>query len=59
MFRGYKIGVTQFARQNQIPFAWQARYHDHVIRNTDEYARIHHDILTNVNQWAQDKFYAG
>jgi REP-associated tyrosine transposase len=27
--RGFKIGVTKYARQHQIPFAWQPRYHDH------------------------------
>ena len=25
--RGFKIGVTKYARQHQIAFAWQERYH--------------------------------
>jgi len=56
--RGYKIGVTKFARQNNIPFAWQARYHDHVIRNAEEHERIRQYIINNPQNWAEDKFYA-
>jgi REP element-mobilizing transposase RayT len=55
--RGYKIGVTKFARQNNIPFAWQARYHDHVIRNAAEQERISKYILTNPQNWKDDTFY--
>jgi len=55
--RGYKIGVTKFARQNNIPFAWQARYHDHVIRNVAEHERIHEYILTNPQNWEEDEFF--
>lgn len=55
--RGYKIGVTKFARQNNIPFTWQARYHDHVIRNDAEYVRIAQYIEQNPQKWSEDKFY--
>jgi putative transposase len=58
IIRGYKIGVTKFARQNNISFAWQPRYHDHVIRNAGEYERIHHYIANNAKNWAKDKFYS-
>jgi len=57
IIRGYKIGVTKFARQNNIPFAWQARYHDHVIRNAAEQARIQQYILTNPQNWEKDSLY--
>lgn len=57
IIRGYKIGVTKFARQNKIPFAWQARYHDHVIRNTGEHERIYQYILTNPQRWQDDTFF--
>ncbi len=56
--RGYKIGVTKYARQNEIPFAWQARYHDHVIRNSGEYDRIRQYIRTNVQHWPEDTYFA-
>jgi putative transposase len=50
--------VTKFARQNNLSFAWQARYHDHVIRNVDEYERIRLYILHNEQNWAKDNFYS-
>ena len=56
--RGYKIGVTKFARQNGIPFVWQARYHDHVIRNASEYERISQYILDNPQKWEEDEYNA-
>jgi putative transposase len=55
--RGYKIGVTKFARQNGIPFLWQTRYHDHIIRNGQEYETICRYIHDNPQRWAQDGFY--
>ncbi len=55
--RGFKIGVTKYARQHQIPFSWQPRYHDHIIRNAEEYNRIRKYILENPQNWAADCFY--
>jgi len=54
--RGYKIGVTKFARQHDIPFKWQARYHDHVIRNEGEYKRIRKYIEENPQKWDEDRY---
>jgi putative transposase len=56
--RGYKIGVTKYARQNDIPFAWQDRYHDHVIRNEGEYNRIRQYVCENPQRWTDDTYYA-
>jgi len=55
--RGYKIGVTKYARQNNIPFTWQESYYDHIIRNTDEHELVWQYILANPLNWAEDKFY--
>ena len=55
--RGYKIGVTKYARQHNLPFKWQARYHDHVIRNAGEYERIQRYIHENPQKWAEDRYY--
>ena len=55
--RGYKIGVTTYARRNHVPFAWHARYHDHVIRNADEHQRISRYIIANPQHWSKDTFY--
>ncbi len=54
--RGYKIGVTKFARQHDLPFKWQARYHDHVIRNEGEYERIRKYIHENPQKWTEDRY---
>jgi putative transposase len=55
--RGYKIGVTKYARQHNLPFKWQARYHDHVIRNAGEYERIQRYVYENPQKWAEDRYY--
>lgn len=52
-----KREVTLFARRNNIPFAWQRRYHDHIIRNSGECGRIEEYIRDNVARWAEDCFY--
>ena len=54
---GIKRAVTRFAHRHQIPFAWQSRFHDHIIRNTDEMNRIAKYIENNVAQWSFDEFY--
>lgn len=35
---------------------WQASYHDHVIRNDEEYQRIKNYIINNPAKWNDDKF---
>lgn len=49
--RGLKARVTQFARQNNIPFKWQPRYHDRIIRNRDEMNKIAKYIELNPAKW--------
>ena len=53
----FKSAVTKFANQNQILFSWQTRFHDHIIRKTDEMNRIAEYIETNVLHWESDEFY--
>lgn len=57
VLRGYKSAVTTFARENNIPFGWQARYHDHMIRSRNEYYRIAMCIVNNPDNWKNDKFH--
>lgn len=52
-----KSGVTRFANQHSIPFAWQSRYHDHIIRNQCEANTISEYIQHNVIHWEQDCFF--
>ncbi|MGZ2369415.1 transposase [Ancylomarina sp. YFZ004] len=37
---------------------WQSNYHDHIIRNDDEYQRIRNYIINNPRNWNDDKFKA-
>ncbi|MBP5710742.1 MAG: hypothetical protein J6W84_07185 [Bacteroidales bacterium] len=48
---GMKQSVTRFARKHNIPFAWQTRFHDHIIRDTNEMNRIAKYIENNVAKW--------
>jgi len=57
IIRGYKIGVTKFARNNNIPFSWQSRFYDHIIRNHESFRRISNYIINNPVNWQDDKFY--
>jgi putative transposase len=38
-------------------FAWQPRFHDHIIRNDPEYQRINDYIESNPENWDKDRFY--
>ena len=56
MIGGMKSSVTKFANQNAIPFAWQPRFHDRIIRTIDEINRVAYYIENNVAQWQCDEF---
>ncbi|CAM3905685.1 MULTISPECIES: transposase [Flavobacterium] len=56
--RGFKSAVTTWARKNNIPFEWQSRFHDHIIRNATVYNRISNYIINNPAKWQEDKFFA-
>ena len=55
--RGIKSAVTKYAIEHDIPFAWQSRYHDHIIRNQMEMNRIADYIENNPLRWELDRFY--
>ena len=54
ILRGFKSAVTIEARTIQPDFAWQARFHDHVIRDDDEFRRIAYYIYENAANWGKD-----
>lgn len=56
VIRGLKARVTRFANTNNIPFAWQTRFHDRIVRDQDELNRIAKYIENNVVQWHLDEF---
>lgn len=45
--RGYKAGVKTFATTNGIPFAWQPRFYDHIVRTTHRLIVIRDYIKRN------------
>ena len=53
---GFKRAITHFAHQNSILFAWQPRFHDHIIRNLHELNKIADYIENNVARWDMDTF---
>jgi len=55
--RGFKIGVTKYAKSMKINFAWQPRYHEHIIRNEESYLKIVEYIKTNPLRWQEDRYY--
>ncbi len=53
----YKSAVTKHTNRLGFEFEWQTRFHDHIIRNNDEFQRIQQYIINNPAKWADDKFY--
>ncbi len=57
--RSYKSAVTRWAGLNGYDsFAWQARFHDHIIRDEPELNRIRRYIQDNPLKWTLDDLYA-
>jgi REP element-mobilizing transposase RayT len=57
IIRGFKSSVTTHARKNDIVFAWQPRFYDHVIRSIDDYNRISNYIINNPANWHKDRHF--
>lgn len=56
VIRSYKSAVTNWCHTNDQPdFAWQPRYHDHVIRNDRELSAIREYIENNPMRWDIDR----
>ncbi|RRG24750.1 transposase [Ancylomarina euxinus] len=52
----FKSSLTRWSRKNGHDyFAWQARFHDHIIRNEDAFKRIADYIKNNPANWQKDK----
>ena len=56
VIRQFKQSVTRFAKQNNIEFAWQSGFHDHIIRNQKELDLVSEYIKNNVKRWEEDCF---
>ena len=53
----YKSAVTKYANEHNIPFVWQPRFHDHIIRNWTEMNHIAQYIQNNPMKWVLDRFH--
>ena len=57
IIRGFKSSVTKQAHSIHAEFAWQTRFHDHIIRNEESFHRISEYIRNNPANWQTDQFY--
>ena len=57
IIRSYKSAVSKHAHRLGFDFAWQSRFHDHIIRNAESFERIRNYIINNPKNWKEDKFY--
>src|SRR5690606_26098976 len=58
---GFKSSATkcinEYRKTPKLP-VWQSRFHDHIIRNEQEYERIARYIINNPVNWQADKFHS-
>jgi REP element-mobilizing transposase RayT len=54
----YKGRCSFEMRKIHPKFAWQPRFHEHVIRNEESYLQIVAYIQTNPLKWQEDKYYS-
>jgi len=57
IIRSYKSVVSKNARKIHADFAWQSRFHDHIIRNAESFETIQNYIANNTLKWGKDKCY--
>jgi putative transposase len=58
VIRGFKIGVTKWARANgAFHDPWQRNYYEHIIRNEPELSKIREYIINNPLNWETDENY--
>lgn len=50
-----KTAISKYARQNDLPFGWQSRFYDRIIRNGKEINRIATYIEQNVAKWESER----
>lgn len=55
VIRGLKSAITKYANEHSIPFAWQPRFYDHIVRNSAEMNAIAEYIENNVVKWELDE----
>jgi len=56
IIRWYKGRTTFQCHFIHADFAWQTRFHDHIIRDESEFWKIREYILNNPKRWGEDKY---
>jgi len=57
IIRSFKSAVTHQINPKTVFFSWQPRYHDHIIKDKQDYFKIKNYIINNPINWEKDKFY--
>lgn len=57
VIRWYKGLCCHEMHKLHADFEWQARFHDHIIRDGAEYRRIDNYIKINPANWCNDNFH--
>lgn len=50
----YGLSASKYNKGNKL---WQTNYHDHIVRNKEEYWKIKNYIRNNPANWRDDKFF--
>jgi REP element-mobilizing transposase RayT len=58
IIRWYKGRISFEIRKSHPEFAWQSRFHDHIIRTETELDRIRYYIQRNPQKWGLDEYRA-
>ena len=58
MVGSFKSAVSKLCNENKLSFGWQSRFHDHIIRNKNEFYQIRNYIINNPANWRQDQLYS-
>ncbi|MDQ2179922.1 transposase [Marinifilum sp. D714] len=54
----FKSTLSRWCNKNGYAwFAWQSRFHDHVVRDQKDYDRIQEYIINNPTNWTTDKMF--
>ena len=53
----FKGAVIRWCKNNNHRFHWQSKFHDHVIRNDQEFWAIKNYIINNPKNWKSDRFH--
>ena len=57
VIRGLKARITHYAREQDIDFAWQSRFHDRIIRDQMDLNETAKYVENNVAQWKEDEMH--